>query len=126
VHELLKFHTQIPGSPTLYTTTFILAMNKPKYESLPADLKKILDANSGQVLAAMAGEMWDVQAKNVEEMVRKRGNNISTISAEEAARWRRATEPVIDGWVKQVKDRGLDGSKLVETARALVAKYDKP
>jgi TRAP-type transport system periplasmic protein len=125
VHELLRFHTQIPGTPTFYTTTFILAMNKPKYESMPADLKKILDANSGQVLAAMAGEMWDVQAKNVEEMVRKRGNTITTISTEEAARWRKATEPVIDGWTKQVKDRGLDGAKLLETARGLIAKYDK-
>ena len=125
VHELLKFHTQIPGSPTLYTTTFTLAMNKAKYESLPADLKKILDDNSGQVLAAMAGEMWDTQAKNVVAMVRKRGNTISTISVEEAARWRKATEPVIENWVRQVKDRGLDGNKLLETARALIAKYDQ-
>ena len=125
VHELLKFHTEIPGSPTLYTTTFILAMNKPKYESLPADLKKIMDANSGQMLAAMAGKMWDDQAKVVEEMVRKRGNNISEISQEEAARWRKATEPVIDAWIKQAKDRGLDGTKLVETARALIDKYEK-
>src|ERR687894_1147114 len=28
VHELLKFHTDIPGSPTLYTATFIIAMNR--------------------------------------------------------------------------------------------------
>ena len=41
VHELVKYHTEIPGSPTLYTTTFFLAMNKAKYEGLPADLKAI-------------------------------------------------------------------------------------
>lgn len=125
VQELLKFHTEIPGSPTLYTTTFVLAMNRPKYESLPADLKKVMDANSGQMLAAMAGKMWDDQAVNVEEMVRKRGNTVAAISAEEAARWRKATEPVVEAWMKQVKERGVDGGKLVETARALVAKYEK-
>lgn len=125
VQELLRYHTEIPGTPTLYTTTFILAMNKPKYESMPADLKKVLDANSGQVIANRAGEMWDMQAKSVEAMVRKRGNTITTISAEEAARWRKATEPVIDTWVQQVKDRGLDGRKVIEAARALIAKYDK-
>ena len=125
VHELLKFHTEIPGSPTLYTTTFILAMNKAKYESIPADLKKILDAHSGQPLAAAAGKMWDDQAKNVEDMVRKRGNTVSAISPEEAARWRKATEPVIEAWLKQVKDRGVDGGRLLDTARALVAKYEK-
>ena len=47
VQELVKFHTEIPGSPTLYTATFILAMNKAKYDSLPADLKQVIDANSG-------------------------------------------------------------------------------
>ncbi len=125
VQELLKFHAEIPGSPTLYTTNFVLAMNKAKYESLPADLKKVLDANSGHALARAAGLMWDEQAIVVEDMVRKRGNTITQISAEEAARWRKATEPVIETWIKQVKERGVDGGKLIETARALIAKYDK-
>src|SRR5947208_1529933 len=43
LQELLKFHTEIPGSPTLYTASFYLAMNKAKYESLPADLKQAID-----------------------------------------------------------------------------------
>jgi TRAP-type transport system periplasmic protein len=125
VHELLKFHTEIPGSPTLYTATFFLAMNKAKYESLPADLKSVLDANSGQVFATMAGQMWDDQAVVVEQMVKKRGNTVSAISVEEAARWRKATEPVIEAWIRTVKDRAVDGGKYVEQARALVAKYEK-
>ena len=29
------------------------------------------------------------------------------------------------GWIKQVKDKNLDGGKLIEQAKALVAKYDK-
>jgi TRAP-type C4-dicarboxylate transport system permease small subunit len=49
VQELVKFHTEIPGSPTLYTATFILAMNRVKYDGLPADLKAVIDKNSGQV-----------------------------------------------------------------------------
>ena len=51
--------------------------------------------------------------------------HITTISEDEKARWIKATEPVIDGWIKQVKDKGLDGAKLLEQAKALVAKYDK-
>jgi TRAP-type transport system periplasmic protein len=125
VHELVKYHTDIPGTPTLYTATFILAMNKPKYESLPADLKAVLDKNSGQVAAVMAGQMWDDQAVVVSEMVQKRGNIITTLSQEEKARWRKATEPVIETWIKTVKDRGLDGGKLLEEARALIDKHDK-
>jgi TRAP-type C4-dicarboxylate transport system substrate-binding protein len=123
VHELLRFHTDIPGSPTLYTATFIIAMNKAKYESLAADLKAVIDKNSGHYAATLAGQMWDDQAKVVEDMVRKRGNTISAITEDEKARWVKATEPVIDAWVKQARDRGLDGGRLLETARGLVAKY---
>jgi len=125
VHELVKNHLEIPGSPTLYTATFVLAMNKPKYEVLPADLKKVIDDNSGQAFAALAGQMWDEQSKAVEVMVKQRGNSVAELSAEEAARWRKATEPVIETWIKQAKDKGLDGGKLLESARALIAKYEK-
>jgi TRAP-type transport system periplasmic protein len=125
VHELVKFHTEIPGSPTLYTASFTLAMNKPKYESLPAELKAAVDKNSGQVAAEAAGRMWDEQAVVVSDMVKKRGNTITTLTDDEAKRWQQTTRPVIDAWIASVKDKGLDGTKLVETFRGLVAKYDK-
>jgi TRAP-type transport system periplasmic protein len=50
---------------------------------------------------------------------------INVISADEKAKWVKATQPVIDAWVAQVKDKGLDGAKLIEQAKALVAKQDK-
>jgi TRAP-type transport system periplasmic protein len=124
VQELLKNHTEIPGSPTLYVATFVLAMNKAKYESLPADLKRVVDANSGEVAAAMAGRVWDEQAIVVSEMVKARGNTIITLTDEEAARWRKATEPVIEHWLKTTKERGLDGQKLLDSARAAIKKHE--
>ena len=125
VQELVKFHTEIPGSPTLYTASFVLAMNKPKYDGLPADLKAVIDKNSGQVAAEAAGRMWDEQAVVVSEMVRKRGNTITTLAEDEARRWQQATQPVVEAWVASVKDKNLDGTKLLESFRGLVAKYDK-
>jgi TRAP-type C4-dicarboxylate transport system substrate-binding protein len=124
VHELVKFHSEIAGSPTLSTTTFILAMNRAKYAALPPDLKKVVDENSGDAAATMAGRMWDDQAAVIEDMVRKRGNSVTAISDEEAARWRKATEPVIEAWIKQVGMRSIDGAKVIEMARALVRKYE--
>jgi TRAP-type C4-dicarboxylate transport system substrate-binding protein len=99
-------------------------MNKAKYDSLPPELKSVLDANSGQVAASMAGTMWDNEGVAVADTVKQRGNTVTTLSREEAARWRKATEPVIEAWHKQMKDRGADSGKLLETARALLAKYE--
>jgi TRAP-type C4-dicarboxylate transport system substrate-binding protein len=124
VHELVKFHGEIAASPTLSTTTFILAMNRAKYAALPPDLKNVIDENSAAAAATMAGRMWDDQAANIEDMVRKRGNAVSSISDEETARWRKATEPVTEAWINQVGLRSIDGAKVIETARALVQKYE--
>jgi len=61
----------------------------------------------------------------VAEMVKARGNTITVLAEDEKARWQKATEPVIDAWTKGTKDKGLNGGKLVEQVRALVAKYEK-
>jgi TRAP-type C4-dicarboxylate transport system substrate-binding protein len=125
VQELVKNHTEIPGSPTFYTATFVLAMNKAKYDALPADLKQVIDANSGQVAASMAGQVWDEQAAVVSEMVKKRGNTIITLPEDEVVRWRQATDPVIQSWLTSMKEKNLDGAKLLDSARALLDKYEK-
>ena len=123
MQELVKFHAEIPGSPTLYTATFVLAMNNAKYAALPADLRAVIDKNSGMAAAAMAGAVWDEQAKVVSEMVAKRGNTITMIDVAEAAKWRATTAPVIDGWVKSVTEKGLNGAKLLDAAKAALAKH---
>jgi len=123
LHEMLKFHTEVPGSPTLYTTSFILAMNKAKYEGLPAESRRVLDANSGMVAAEMAAKPWDEQGPVVEKMARGRGNQITVITEEEKARWVAATRPVVEAWLAGTRERGFDGGALLEEARALVAKH---
>ena len=49
---------------------------------------------------------------------------IYVLTAEEAARWRKATEPVIENWLKTTKERGLDGQKLLDDARAAIKKHE--
>jgi TRAP-type C4-dicarboxylate transport system substrate-binding protein len=122
IHDLLKAHTDFTDS-SLSTTTFVLAMNKGAYERLPPDLKNIIDANSGQAAADMAGAMWDVQAAAVADMVSKRGDPITTLMPEAVAHWRKATNPVVEDWLKQMKGHKADGDKLLSDAYALIEKY---
>ena len=37
-------------------------MNQAKYDSLPADLKKVIDNNSGAALSQQIGKTWDASA----------------------------------------------------------------
>lgn len=124
VHELAKFHSDIPGSPTFYTTAFVLAMNRRKYEGLPAELRAAIDANSGQAAATMAGTVWDEEAQAVVNTVKKRGDSITTIASGEVETWRGLVKPVIDGWLSTARARGLDGEKLMAEAHAAIRRYD--
>jgi TRAP-type transport system periplasmic protein len=123
IHELVKFHTEIPGSPTLSTTSFLLAMNKQRYESLPGDLKAVIDANSGLQPAAQAGSIWDEQAAVVTDLVQKRKNTVVELPDDNVKAWQKLVEPIHAAWVKQVTDRGHNGAKLLDSARELVAKH---
>jgi TRAP-type C4-dicarboxylate transport system substrate-binding protein len=122
VHEMVRHHADIPGSPTFYRASFILAMNKARYEGLAPDLRRVLDANSGAVAAEMAAKVWDEEGPKVEELVRRRGNAITEISAAEKARWQQATAPVVQAWIAAMRERNIDGGALVEEARELVAR----
>ena len=79
------FTTLAPPQPRLSTAIFTFLMNKAKYESLPPDLKKVIDDNSGRNLAPSAIKTWDrieldgekVMRVQAEEQVRpaqRRGN----------------------------------------------------
>jgi TRAP-type C4-dicarboxylate transport system substrate-binding protein len=122
LNDLLKIHTEF-SDLSLSTTSFVLAMNKASYDKLPRDLKTVIDNNSGQPAAAIAGAMWDVQAAAVIDMVSGRGDPITTLLPEAVAHWRKATEPAIEAWLKDMKEHKVDGGKLLANARALLAKY---
>ena len=118
----LKFHTEFPNE-TPSTTAFVLAMNRDTYDRLPRDLKVVVDASAGPAAAAMAGAMWDADAATAASAARDRGDGFIVLSPEEAQRWRKATEPVVVAWLKEMKERHADGGKLLAGARALLAKY---
>jgi TRAP-type transport system periplasmic protein len=124
--DLLKFHADFAES-SLSTATIVLAMNKTAYDRLPGDLKTVMDNNSGQFAAGLAGAMWDLEAKTVADMVRGPGDAITVLTAEDVARGRKATESVIAAWLKQMKERKVDGGKLIASVRDLLARYaDEP
>ncbi len=122
LHDLLKTHTDFAES-SLSTTAFVLAMNKAAYDRLPRELKTVIDDNSGQPAAGMAGAMWDLEAAAVADMVRQRGDAVTLLTAEQIAPWRKVTEPVIAAWLRQMKERKINGGKLIAGVRALMAKY---
>ena len=126
VHELAKFHSQFdPAGGALYTTTFVMAMNKAKYASLPPDLKAVIDRNSGLETSGWLGKVQQAGDIPGRESAAKLGNAIHTIPASEAQEFKRKARLVEVEWVQDMDKRGFNGKQLLETARKLVEKHGK-
>ena len=122
LNDLLRNHTEF-ADVSLSSTTYLLAMNKATYDKLPRDLKAVIDVNSGAAAAGMAGAMWDVQAAAVAESVAERADPVITLQPEAVARWRKTTDSAVESWLKDMKERKVDGAKLIAGIRTLLAKY---
>lgn len=122
VPELVQNHTEFTG-PMLYTITFVLVMNKDKFNELPADLQKVMDDNSGMDFSVFAGGTQSDADGPSRQLAVDRGNNIITLDAAQSAAWAAAAAPVYDTWLAEMKDRGIDGQALIDQAKALMAAY---
>ncbi len=125
VQQITKHHTGFTGDKGLYTQTFAVVMNKASYERLPADLKKVIDANSGMAAATLFGRAMDEGDKVGLDLAQKAGNRIVTFDAEQTQRAMRAANGTRAVWFKEVGGQGIDGQKLAAAAEALVAKHAK-
>lgn len=127
VNELTKFHTEFPPtSPGLYTTTFVMTMNKARYESLAPDLKKVIDNNSGLATSAWLGKQQQASDIPGRKATVEQGDPIIyQLTQAEAEDFIKRSSHVDDEWVADMNKRGFDGKKLLETAKALIAKHGK-
>ena len=126
VQELVKYHSEFaPGGEALYTTTFVMAMNRKKYESLAPDLRQIIDNNSGLETSAWLGRTQEGNDPIGRKSAVDRNNTIYTIPAADAQEFKRKAALVEVEWIEDMNKRGFDGRKLRDSARALIAKHGK-
>ena len=92
-------------------------MNQAKYDSLPPDLKQVIDANSGAALSKTMGAQWDASAPPARKIAVDRGNTFYVIPASELENWQKATANLPDEWVKDVSAKGQDGKMLLRPRR---------
>lgn len=120
LEELVTHHLEIENG--LYTIAFFFAMNKDKYDSLPDDLKAVIDQNSGEETAAFFGRAWDAaDDRALEALSNDPSHEIVQISSEELARWEKLSEGIIQSWREKAAEAGVDPDAVLtmvrETAR---------
>jgi TRAP-type C4-dicarboxylate transport system substrate-binding protein len=112
--EVIKSTTENYG--TGYTATFIVFMNKAKWNSLPPDVQKTIDAMSVEYIEKQ-GKLWDTIDAEGRAFTLKRGNQIIRLTPEENARWIAKAQPMFDDYVAKTKEKGLPGDAAVKFVR---------
>lgn len=124
-HELTKFHAEASGEYAMTTATMIFVMNQKKYDSLSPELKKVIDDNSGRETSAWVSAQFKGADAGGREAAVSRGNTVYQIAPAEITKWRDASKPVAEEWVKEVSAKGVNGQQLLDDANALVTQYSK-
>lgn len=114
--ELLKYGTEVD----FYTMTMMVVMNQKKYDSLPANLKKIIDDTTGMVMSEKGGKVYDDDRALYKKICMSKGMEPLQLSATERAKLRELTLPLRDQWAQQMEAKGLPGKAVLEYVKGLV------
>lgn len=107
------------------TSTFLFAMNLDSYNSLPDDLKKIIDDNSGAAIADAMGEAWNnIEPVGIQRAV-DAGNDVTQMTAEASAEFDAPFAATVQRWVDEAAVVGIDAQALLGSARTTIAEYTR-
>ena len=111
IDKVIKYATLFPGG--LYNTSFVFMMNQAKYDSLPADVKKIVDEMSGEFAARMIGRGWDKVDRRGMAFMQANGVQFTKADATFVKAVQDKTTPLEDKWAAEAEKKGLKNAKKV-------------
>lgn len=121
--EYIKYTTE--NLHTAYGATFIVAMNKKKFASLPPDVQTIVNKMSEEYIEKW-GKAWKESELSGKDWLMKRGVRFITLSKEEEDRWyEKGSKPIVDEYIKEMKAKGLPGDEAAKFLLDSLKRYRK-
>ena len=118
--ELTTQHLEVP----MYRLEFVVSMNRRVYDGLPADLKKVIDDNSGLAWSRKAGQVFDQIDKTGRQAAVDAGKHTiiePTKEPDMAQAWHSVIDSMITNYVAEVEAKGLPAQQVYDKAVSLVA-----
>jgi TRAP-type C4-dicarboxylate transport system substrate-binding protein len=118
--EYLRFVTKC----NLYTLTAGAVMNKSKWDSLPSDVKKVID-DMRKEHSIWIGKYYDNREEEALKWSKDKYNvEVINLSSKELARWQNLVKPLSDHYMK-VKEGEVTGEEFYKEMVKLAEKYSK-
>ena len=114
--DLVKYATQ----SDFYTMTMTVLMNKRKWASLPDDVKKVIDENSGMAMSLACGQAFDKAEAFTKKKCLEKGIEEIKLPASEIDKLKALSGPLRAAWVKDMTAKGLPGQAVLDEATRLL------
>jgi TRAP-type C4-dicarboxylate transport system substrate-binding protein len=128
--EILKdfnFAAYLPYATeaNLFVVSFAVVMNKDKWNSLPEDVKKVMEGLKREQ-AEWTGTYVDNHVKEALQWAKEKYNHqLFRLPPEDIEEIKRLTRPMIDDYIKRVTAQGLPGKQIIDDVYKLKEKYEK-
>jgi TRAP-type C4-dicarboxylate transport system substrate-binding protein len=104
-----------------YTTSFFVVMNKDKWNSLPADVQKTIEAINEEWIPKH-GDAWDSSDMEGIRYFLNQGGIIVGLDKKEMARWKDAVAPIVQNYVKDAEGKGIaNAQEIVDFIKATLS-----
>jgi TRAP-type C4-dicarboxylate transport system substrate-binding protein len=121
IDKVTKYQMDAP----LYVTTFVLVMNKDKYDEMSDRQKKAIDDNCNTEAAGRVGEPWGkFEDAGVDRVKAEPGQEVYKLTPEQTAAWKEAADPLVKSWAAGAEKTGVDPDKALSELKASLAKYN--
>lgn len=108
----------------IFSTSQFTIMNLDKYNSLPAELRKVIDELSGAWGAEFAGAAWDKAEEEGLAAMKAAGVQLHKITEAQRDVWKAKTKVVEDEWVRTMEAKGLPARQALADLKGLLKQYD--
>lgn len=109
----------------LFTVAFTAVMNKSKWDSLPEDMKKLID-NLGKEHSIWTGQLADNQVNEGVQWAKDTYKvQVYYLTKEELAKWYDLLKPMTDKYIKDTEAKGLPAKGILDDVMKLKEKYSK-
>ncbi len=119
--DLLHYHT----NANLMAASFFVVINKEVWSKISPEDQKAIEKISGLEGAKLVGSIFDkYQVRDTKWMAQK-GDKFYTLEPAEREKWAKRILPIRNEWIQDVKRKGVNGERLLETGLRLMSEKSK-
>jgi TRAP-type C4-dicarboxylate transport system substrate-binding protein len=120
-----EYCRHVTANVNLFVVSFAVVMNQKKWDSLPADVKKVIDDLSRDQ-AIWTGKYVDNHVKESMAWSEKTYNvQVYKLSPKEISKWYGILKPMTDTYIKNVEAKGLPAKGILDDVMKFKEKYSK-